>query len=205
MTDKKYKKDKEVSLKTEKRQVRKYDEDLDEIVNQTVVPSLMKKSKIKNFMEDPHQKMIYEFYGNEFHSFHLELFKIIQADTTWSYPQCVKKSGELPKKVEVPPPVITEPVASPKVAQPKIQIPRVKETVKPAKAEEEEISLVEIENELNKLLQEEAPVIAVQDSSSDEEMIYENEEEEMEHIEDYDDLDNLESKYSGFDRESDDY
>lgn len=205
MTDKKYKKDKEISLKSEKRQIRKYDEELDELICQTVIPPLMKKSKLKNYIEDPHQKMIYEFQGIEFYSFHIELFKIIQADSSWSYPQCVKKSGELPKKMELPPPVVTETVSPPKVILPKIQIPKRKETAKLEKVEENEVELVEIENQLVEMLEEEAPVIAVQEVSAEEEETYDGEEGEMDHIEDYESLDNLESKYSGFDRESDDY
>jgi len=205
MTDKKYQKDKEISLKSEKRQIRKYDEDLDELVSQTVVPPLMKKTKLKNFIEDPHQKMIYEFHGTDFYSFHIELFKIIQADSAWSYPHCVKKSGELPKKVELPPPVITEIVSLPKVILPKIQVPKLKEPAKLEKVEENEVELVEIEIQLGEILEEDAPVIAVQEISGEEEENYSREDGEIEHIEDYEDLDNLENKYSGFDRESDDY
>lgn len=205
LTDKKYKKDKEITLKSVKRQIRKYDEDLDEIVSQTVVPPLMKKAKLKNFIEDPHQKMIYEFQGNEFYSFHIELFKILQADNSWSFPQCVKKNGELPKKAEILPPIATDTATPPKGIQPKIQIPKPQEIAKPNKIEEDEVELAEIGIQLGELLAEEAPLIATQVVSSEEEESYDKEEEEMEHIEDYDDLDNLESKYSGYDRDSDDY
>ncbi|MEI6456414.1 MAG: hypothetical protein WCO93_09010 [bacterium] len=205
MTDKKYKKDIEISLKTEKRQVRKYDEDLDEIVSQTITPPLMKKSKLKEYIEDPHQKMIYEFQGKDFHSFFIELFKIIQADNTFSYPRCVKKGGELPKQPDLPPPAPAESITPPKVVVPKIRIPKAADLPKPVKIVEEEPELTDIEAELEEIIQEEAPVLAVQESSADEEESFDGEEEEIEHIEDYDDIDNLERKYSGIDRESDDY
>ena len=48
MTDKKYKKDKEISLKSEKRQVRKYDDDLDQVVTESLTLPLMKNSKNKS-------------------------------------------------------------------------------------------------------------------------------------------------------------
>jgi len=205
MTDKKYKKDKEITLKSEKRQIRQYDEDLDEMVTLTVVSPLMKKSKLKTFIEDPHQKMIYEFHGKEFYSFHIELFKIIQADNTWSYPQCVKRTGELPKKVEFTPPIATETVIPPKVILPKIHLPKTEEKPKLDKIKQDDVELVNIESQLGEILEEEAPVIAIQEISAEEEGAYSGEEEEIEHIEDYEDLDNFESKYSGYDRESDDY
>ena len=48
MTDKMYKKDKEISLKAEKRQIRKYDEDLDRVVTESLSLPVMKTEKLKN-------------------------------------------------------------------------------------------------------------------------------------------------------------
>jgi len=208
MTDKKYKKDKEISLKTEKRQVRKYDDDLDEVINQTITPPLMRKAKLKEFIEDPHQKMIYEFHGKDFHTFYLELFKIIQADHTFSYPRCVKRTGELPKPPEIPVQPQAEIPAPPKVSVPKVKIPpKPEEFSKPIKTEEEPAhELADIEQELEEIIGEEAPVLAVEEvSHDDDEGFSHDDEDEVEHIDDYDDIDKLESKYSGYDRESDDY
>ncbi len=47
MTDKRYQKDKEVSLKPEKRVVRKYDEDLDQVTTETISVPLMKDANLK--------------------------------------------------------------------------------------------------------------------------------------------------------------
>jgi hypothetical protein len=168
----------------------------------------MKKSKLKDFIEDPHQKMIYEFHGKEFHPFFIELFKIIQADHTFSYPRCVKRTGELPKKPEIPVPAAQESMVAPKIVIPKIRLPKPADLPKPVKTLEEEPvdERSEIDAELEEIIQEEAPVVAMEESSHDEEGFSGDEEEdEMEHIGDYDDMDNLESKYSGFDRDSDDY
>lgn len=205
ITDKKYKKDREISLKSEKRQIRKYDEDLDEMVNLTVVPPLMKKSRLKDYIEDPHQKMIYEFQGNEFYSFHIELFKIVQSDGSWSYPRCIKKTGELPKKPELPKPQEPEPVPAPRNILPKIQLPKQPEGPKPEKSVDDEIDLTGIDDQLSEILEEEAPVIAATEINTEEDEIFDDEEEGMEHIEDYDDIDNLERKYSGYGRDTDDY
>lgn len=207
MTDKKYKKDKEISLKIEKRQVRKYDDDLDEVVSQTITPPLMKKSKVKDFIEDPHQKMIYEFQGKEFHAFFIELFRIIQADNTFSYPRCVKRTGELPKPPEIPVQPVTEPPAPARITVPKARVPKPEQLPKPVITEEEpDHELTAIENELEEIIGEEAPVLAVEEVSHDDDEVFtRDEEDEVEQIEDYEDLDNLESKYSGYDRESNDY
>ena len=205
ITDKKYKKDREISLKSEKRQIRKYDEDLDEMVSLTIVPPLMKKSKLKDYIEDPHQKIIYEFQGNEFYSFHIELFKIVQTDGSWSYPRCVKKTGELPKKPELPPPPVPEPVAAPKNILPKIQIPKLTEVPKPEKTVDDEIDLTGIDNQLSEILEEEAPVIAAREVTAEDDEIFDDEEEGGEHIENYDDIENLERKYSGYGSDTDDY
>jgi len=205
LTDKMYKKDREISLKSEKRQIRKYDEDLDEIISQTIVPPLMKKSKLKNYIEDPHQKMIYEFHGNEYHSFHIELLKIIQSDNTWSYPRCTKKSGELPKKAELPSLIITETIVPPKSILPKIQIPKLVEIAKLDKIEEDEVEPAEIDNQLTDILEEEAPLVATPGIDSEDEEAFDDEEEEIERLDDYDNLDNIEQKFAGLDRDTDDY
>src|SRR5512138_2056916 len=48
LTDKKYLKGTELSLKSYKKQVKRYDKELDEMVLETITPRLMKDSKIKN-------------------------------------------------------------------------------------------------------------------------------------------------------------
>jgi len=206
ITDKKYKKDKEISLKTEKRQVRVYDPELDEIILQILVPPLMKVSKLKNFMEDPHQKMIYEFQGKELFSFHIELFKIIQVDNAGYYPRCVRSSGELPKKVELPPLPLEVPPA-PRVVVPKAPAPKRAEIPKMEVPDADETEIAEIENQLEPLLAEdETTAFEPPDISGMEDQFQMDEEEgEIEHIEDYEDLDNLEQKFSGYDRDTDDY
>ena len=80
MTDKKNKVRHEITLKTTKRKVRRYDDDLGEVVIESVSLPLMKDARIKNYIEDPHQTMDYEFHGREVINMHVELFKIMQSE-----------------------------------------------------------------------------------------------------------------------------
>jgi hypothetical protein len=212
-TDKKYKKDKEVSLKPEKRQFRKYDEDLDQVVTESVALPLMKAEKIKNYIDDPHQKLIYEFAGRDFFSFHIELYKIFQSDGITSYPRCIKRVGELPKKAEQPAPVVDIP-AIPKVVAPKVPLPKLEILEKFDDIIEDDHELAAIENELDGLLDEaievDTPDTGEPEAGGLDDFMYgEGEESEdiehMEHLEDFEDIENLDKRLSGFDRDSDEY
>ncbi|MFZ4522044.1 MAG: IS1096 element passenger TnpR family protein [Bacteroidales bacterium] len=214
MTDKKYKKDKEISLKAEKRQVRKYDEDLDQVVTEALTLPLMKTEKIKNYIEDPHQKMIYEFIGRDIFSFHIELFKIFPAEGVPSFPRCIKRVGELPKKAEQPTAAEVVP-AAPKVVIPKVPLPKLQELVKFDDIVEDEHELAEIENELVGLLEDDQEQEVPSESNETDEhgmndFLYGEEEEadeddKLDHLEDYEDIESLDKRISGFDRDSDDY
>lgn len=213
MTDKRYKKDREVSLKPEKRQVRKYDEDLDQVTTETITIPLMKDAVLKNYIEDPHQKMLYEFTSSEYHSFFIELFKIFPGESMTSYPRCNKRQGELPKKPEIPIPMAPSAPSVPKVAIPKIPLPKLDLIAKLDNIIEDESEIAEIENSLVDILVDDhevevheetvdipPPVAHDGDEYSDGE-----EDHRMEHLEDYEDIDHLDKRYSGFDRDADDY
>lgn len=207
MTDKKYKKDKEITLKAYKRQVRKYDEDLDQVVTEAVALPLMKNAKLNQYIEDPHQKMIYEFVGKEHHSFFIDLFKILRSDGIPSYPRCIKRTGELPKQPVKPFAIPAKPVV-PKITIPKVPVLRPDELAKLENIVENESELAIIESELGILLaEEETAIIDVPKPGSEEDEAYSygEEKEEMEHIEDYDDIESLDKRYGGFDQESDDF
>jgi hypothetical protein len=213
MTDKKYKKDKEISLKAEKRQVRKYDEDLDQVVTESLTLPLMKTEKLKNYIEDPHQKMIYEFIGRDIFSFHLELFKIFPSDGITSFPRCIKRVGELPKKAEQPTLIAEEPVA-PKPATLRIPLPKIEGIVKFDDIVEDEQELAAIESELGGLIEEssEEPVTEHDETGSNgvDDFLYgeqdeAEEEDKLDHLEDYEDIESLDERISGFDRDTDDY
>ena len=219
-TDKTFKKEKEISLKFEKRQVRKYDEDLDQVTNETVVLPQMKTEKVKAYIEDPHQKLIYEFFGREFFSFHIELYKIFATDDQAQFPRCVKRSGELPKKAEQPVVPVSQEPPVPKVQMPKVKPPLISDPIgKLEGIEENEEELAAIESDLDALLEEVTGVAeenpaessdgGMEDfllgSQSEQEEDEEEGDENLDHLDDYEDIENLDKRLSGFDRDSDDY
>ncbi len=53
-------------------------------------------AKLLNFIEDPHQKFVYEFGDNGKWSFFVELLKIQPDENGQTYPRCVKTSGKAP-------------------------------------------------------------------------------------------------------------
>ncbi len=62
---------------------------------------LMEKSKLSNFIEDPHQKFYYIYNFERPFDFHVELIKIIlENDPNIEYPYLVKSVGEAPKIID---------------------------------------------------------------------------------------------------------
>jgi len=60
--------------------------------------ALMEKSKLSNFIDDPHQKFYYTYNFDRPYDFHVELIKILLDDTTGKvYPQIVRSVGDAPK------------------------------------------------------------------------------------------------------------
>jgi hypothetical protein len=212
ITDKKYKKDKEISLKPAKRQVRRYDEDVDQVVTEMVSVPVMKTEKIKDYIEDPHQKMIYEFKGKQSLSFFIELFKIFQSDGSVSFPRCFKKAGELPKPVEQPAPIPSKPV-QPRPVLPRVPLPPIPVASRLETVVENDEELSAIESELEELLLEADKVdigdLGLEESPEFEFSMEQDEDgesvEPLENIDDFEDLDNLDRRLSGYDRDQDDY
>jgi hypothetical protein len=211
-TDNKFKKKLEFSFKYQKKLVRKYDEDIDMVVTETYVPHLMKESVLKKFIDDPHQRLLYEFTGKDSFVFFIELFKIIKTDDCPSLPRCVNAKGELPKKPEVPviPDAEKKDTKVPaKVAPPPAFFPGEKSMF--SEMLEDDSELAEIENQLDDLLEAETLILPEKKTSSpdnkeDDSFTEEDENpEHMESLDEFDDVDDLENKHRGFDGESDDY
>ncbi len=213
MTDKKNKVNHEIVLKTTKKQVRRYDDDLGEVVIEKLPLPLMKDSKIKNFIEDPHQTMNYEFHGKEIITMHIELFKILQSEQMVSYPRVARKSGELKKAPEITPlPVLVAEDIPPPVKIPKprpVSVPKADDLSKLLDIEEDDEEIKAIDEELAEILEEEAPLkfevesqAAGADSGDESEY---GEDEQMEHIEDFGDMDQIEERYSNYKEDSDDF
>jgi hypothetical protein len=60
-------------------------------------PLLMHKCKLSQFIDDPHQRMIYVYDYLNMYEFYIELSKIVPAEKGEKYPRCVKKLGMIPK------------------------------------------------------------------------------------------------------------
>ena len=208
-TDKKYKDHQEISYKQKKKKVRKYDNELDEIVTEEKTLHLMKNSRLKAFIDDPHQKMIYEYHGKEFFEFHLELFKIIKSEESVFLPRCVKSVGELPKKIDLSMlPMIAPPEEEAPFHPP--VIPAAKESIFTG-IQENEAEIAEIESHLDEILEIEGKEIKSNGSPAafnDETDLYIQEEEEdvtIESIDDYEDIENLEINHRKFDADTDEF
>jgi hypothetical protein len=173
----------------------------------------MKTEKVKNYIEDPHQKMIYEFAGRDYYSFHIELCKIFQSEGMVSFPRCVKRVGELPKKAEQPVVVIPVKPVVPKVVIPKIPLPVIESISKLDNIVENDNELAEIESELGDLIEDVEPLTLSDqemDASADFDYSFgqhedDQEDEHLEHLDDFEDIDNLDRRMNGFDRDQDDY
>ncbi len=81
-------------------QVDENHEDEDETVKRTdkLKTYLMADSKLNNFIEDPHQRLVYEYDFLNIRTFYLELTKIVPAEMGIQYPRCVYSEGILVKK-----------------------------------------------------------------------------------------------------------
>jgi hypothetical protein len=205
-TDKKYKKHQEISFKQKKKKIRKYDDELDEIVMEEMVLHLMKNSRLNAFIEDPHQKMIYEYFGKEFYSFNLELFKIFKSEESVFLPRCVKSIGELPKKVDIS----LEPVMAPPEGEGVFSPPLVPDRQESifAGIHDDDSEIAEIESHLDEILQGNEPEVSSNGtpaSDIDENENMEIEEVQIESIDDYEDIEKLEMNHRKFDVDSDDY
>ena len=212
-TDKKNKITHEITQKTTRKQVRRYDDDLGEVVMETLIMPLMKNSKIKNYIEDPHQTLNYEFHGKDMVHMHLELFKILQSEAMVSYPRVTRKAGEIRKIAEVPPsfpiPDATDipPLVKPPKAKP-IPVPKPAENSKLNAIVEDLDEIKAIDEELAEILEEEAPekfeVESQIASTDDGEASGFGQDEQMEHIEDFGDVDQIDERYSNYREGSDD-
>lgn len=71
--------------------------DMSDGEEQENAPLIMNKCKLSQFIDDPHQRMIYIYDFLNMYEFYIELSKIIPMEKGAKYPRCVKKSGDIPK------------------------------------------------------------------------------------------------------------
>ncbi len=58
---------------------------------------VMDQVKIRDLIEDPHQRILYEYDFLNPRTFFIELMRILDADESKTYPLCVRKEGTLAK------------------------------------------------------------------------------------------------------------
>lgn len=76
--------------------------------------TLMSSAVMRDFIEDPHQRIILEHPGGETRLFFIELLKITKSVDGITYPRCVVSKGELPVKVQYIAPIMPMKPASKK-------------------------------------------------------------------------------------------
>ena len=72
-------------------------EDMSDEGEEENAPLIMSKCKLAEYIDDPHQRMIYVYDFLNLYEFYIELSKIIPADKNIKYPRCVRKVGMIPK------------------------------------------------------------------------------------------------------------
>lgn len=72
-----------------------FDEDERKPVSVPIPVMIMEDVKIKEVIEDPHQRMLFEYNFLNPTTFFIELMKIVEDDPKKTYPICVKKEGTM--------------------------------------------------------------------------------------------------------------
>lgn len=96
--DRKWNKHKEITLldMTEQQAPESDQFEDGEAIRQDIMPMfVMKDSKINKFIEDPHQRFIYEYDFLNLRTFYIELVKIIQGEENIKYPRCTLSKGKI--------------------------------------------------------------------------------------------------------------
>ena len=89
--DRRWEKTKEITL---------IDMDEEENINQSeayISKCTMQEAILSDFIDDPHQRLIYEYDFLNLKTFYIELLKTFESDPQKTYPYCTFSSGELPK------------------------------------------------------------------------------------------------------------
>lgn len=100
LCDRNWRKKKEITLidmqHTEEEQQIDLDDDDRGSARLNKIPTFeMAKVKIKDVIDDPHQRLLYEYDFLNPKTFYVELMKIIDADVNEKYPKCSKSMGKL--------------------------------------------------------------------------------------------------------------
>lgn len=73
------------------------DENEDDKEDANMPKEVMANAVIRDFIDDPHQKLIYEYDFLHLKTFYIEFIKAFEEKANTIYPVCTNKVGELPK------------------------------------------------------------------------------------------------------------
>ncbi len=95
--DKNWRKKKEITLiDMQQNEGETNDQDDDEKPASFKMPTFeMAKVRIKEMIDDPHQRLLYEYDFLNPKTFFIELMKIIEVDKSETYPKCIKSIGKI--------------------------------------------------------------------------------------------------------------
>jgi hypothetical protein len=63
----------------------------------------MENSKLRNFIDDPHQKLLFIYDYLNYWTFYIELLKILPANESQAYPRIFRSEGEVPRELTATP------------------------------------------------------------------------------------------------------
>jgi hypothetical protein len=64
---------------------------------------VMAESRVRNFIDDPHQKLLFVYDYLNYWTFYIELLKILPADDSKEYPRISRSEGETPRELSAKP------------------------------------------------------------------------------------------------------
>jgi len=62
-----------------------------------IAKAIMSKAVLRDYIDDPHQQLIYEYNFLNISTFYIELLKTFESGENIKYPRCVYSVGEMPK------------------------------------------------------------------------------------------------------------
>lgn len=96
ITDYRFRKKREISLIDMSPEERPEDFDEEQEVEKMLV---MKDAVLSDYIDDPHQKLLYVYDYLNYWTFYLELFKILSVSEKETYPRVAKAIGEIPREL----------------------------------------------------------------------------------------------------------
>jgi len=73
------------------------DSDISAAEKEDVPKAIMSESVLSDFIDDPHQRLIYEYNFLNMSTFYIELIKTFEKNDMVKYPRCTHAVGEMPK------------------------------------------------------------------------------------------------------------